>query len=342
MTRPEYVEYGGMTNAPGPLDCEGARLWSFWARADRGRLRALCRRMFTEPTGGAVDAHPLFGAVQITFGEIARITPGSPYDRRGHVTERQVGIWLPVLVLRRGALPFIGSAIPYMWLEDPLSVASGRENYGYPKNWGWTLLPGEAQEPEVLALDTYGIEHYDPASKPARRRLLEVRPAEGEQSPEGAGPRGESYETFDGMLRAAFAALSEHDLAAPRGRAGELELPGGEGSDGEAAVPVPAEALADLSRSTINQVFLKQFRSARDVPEAALLQVTKVPAAVTAFHGSRKLRGHDLTVHAVDSHPLGAELGLGDSRLLFGTEARFDFTIEAGTVIWSSGGEPAG
>jgi hypothetical protein len=180
---PEYVEYGSLATAPGPLTCTGTRLWAFWVRSDPDRVRGVCEWGFAGTSGGRVKAMPLpLPYVALTFGEIDRIVAGGAYAERGNVTERQVGIWVPVVVwMKSGRLPvprWIGAFIPYMWLDNPLSVASGREQYGYPKAWGWATFPGEGPrglaegEPSrTFTLDVYGLPTHDPDTKAGRHRL---------------------------------------------------------------------------------------------------------------------------------------------------------------------------
>ena len=73
-----------------------------------------------------------------------------------------------------------------MWVDNPLSLAGGREIYGYNKNQGLIELPGEGAAAGSLKVQAYGGNYGggDPADwKP----LIEVTPA----SP-GPLQRGES------------------------------------------------------------------------------------------------------------------------------------------------------
>ena len=330
---PPYVEYGSLATAPGPLRCTGARLWGFWVEGERGRIEALCSKVFSTPSGGAVVVRPLLDHVVLTFGEIERIVAGHDYGGRGNVTERQVGIWVPVLLLRRRGrvlLPSIlGAFIPYMWLDNPLSVASGREVYGYPKSWGWATFPGErprglcgGEPSESFTLDVYGLRTHRPDTKADRERLLEVKPAGA-----GATARFEpiAYDSLGAMLMAHAAELgAELDPA---------EL---------AAAPSEREALLAslrLPSPTVNQVFLKQFRAAGDGRLASQQQIVRARAKPTRTGEARSIAPHELEISELDSHPLGRELGLGPTppvRLPFTVE--MDFTVDEGEVVWDSAG----
>ena len=57
-TTAKYVEFGGLTTIPSPYRCEDATLHGFWARGDAEKLDRLCKRVFTEPSGGKVPSWP--------------------------------------------------------------------------------------------------------------------------------------------------------------------------------------------------------------------------------------------------------------------------------------------
>lgn len=199
-----YVEQGGLGSAPGPLKCRETTLHGFWLQASASALERLCREVFDEPSGGRVEATPLLPMVLLTFGQIRAISAGAPFDRQGKVAERQVGIWVPVELDGRALGeegPTRGMFLPFMWLDNPISVASGREVYGFPKTWGWASFAGESHprgifdfagddEPYAghrphrptregsgsFELATFALETHDPSSELRRHHLLSVTP----------------------------------------------------------------------------------------------------------------------------------------------------------------------
>ncbi|MFL5864603.1 MAG: NAD(P)-binding protein, partial [Solirubrobacteraceae bacterium] len=48
-----YVEYGALATAPGPVECELARLYCFVLRTEQAAVQRLCDRVLKDPTGGA-------------------------------------------------------------------------------------------------------------------------------------------------------------------------------------------------------------------------------------------------------------------------------------------------
>lgn len=323
----KYVDYGGLTTAPGPLKCTGTRLSTFFCSADKDRLRELCRQMFDEPSGGEIRVEPLFAAVQVTYGIIDRIRPAPPFDAYGNVTERQTAIWIPVLVHRDGHLPFFAAAIPYIWLEDPLSVATGREMYGYPKNWGLTRFPDEMEDGlAAFVLKAYTIDRYAPDSKPSMKRLLSVTPP---ATPAARAVAAEDAEVDAEDMHEAFAGLVAELREAGVGPDLPRELRAAE--DGS----VMGKVFASVFRPGINQLFLRQFRSPRNGSVASQQEIIRCPARIGRFSGLTRLPRHEVEVVPADSHPL-RDLDMASGQTVLAFEVRFDFTVEVGEVLWSA------
>lgn len=316
MTEGRYVDYGGLATAPGPLDCHGATLWAFWVSADDERLRELLARVFDEPTAGAVRCAPLFGAVMVTFGVIDRIVARTPeYSELGHVTERQVGLWVPTVV--RASAPaspegeHFAMFVAAMWLDNPLSIASGREVYGYPKHWGWPRLP-EEDGPQRPALDAFAWD-FGPDEQPGRREDFIVADPVGATEVEAQEREG------------SLAALAK-EIA--------TELPVVADPEGIGLLRRLAET---MTRGEMPMILLRQFRSPAGGTAADVRQVVLAPARPRELR-FRRLGRHEISMRRFDSHPLREQLGLRDrQRALLAHRVRMDFKVEVGKVLWSAG-----
>src|SRR6202011_5620962 len=180
---PPYVEYGGLATCPSPVTCTDATLYGFFLQGDPARLLKLCESVFSRPSGGQVDVRPLTREVMLTGGVVEKIEPQpEPWAPMGYASERPAGVWIPVAVVRSGAALQIGWFVPYMWVDNPLSLAGGREIYGYSKNWGAIGLPAGGDPPVQLTLDAYGGD-YDPSHPAGRYRLLEITSAKSRAGP---------------------------------------------------------------------------------------------------------------------------------------------------------------
>ncbi|HYZ80265.1 MAG TPA: acetoacetate decarboxylase family protein [Solirubrobacteraceae bacterium] len=310
---PRYVDYGSLMTPPAPFHSYDTKLWGFWAQADEERIRQLLDRVFAGPTAGAVRCRALSHYVMITWGNIAKVVSATPpYDQRGGVAEPQVAIWIPV-ALRDPTTSHdrFAMCIPFIWLDNAMSLADGRELFGYPKSWGWPKFPADADNPKRWKLDAFGL-NYDPDALAGRHHLLEV--VQTESAVEG--------------VEAELASLT--DLA--RHAAGRLF----EGIDVMEDFGLAESVVSDLFNDRLPNVFLKQFRSVQDGLNASLQQVVEADYKITRLSARPVLFEHELTVHQLDSHPVIDELGLESQTLTVAYEVEMDFDVGGGRVLWDS------
>ena len=334
-TRPPYIEYGGLATCPSPVTCSGATLYSFFLEADHDHLLKLCRRVFNQPSGGHVDVRPLTSHVMLTFGMIEKIEPQlPPWSQMGYASERQVALWVPVVARHHGAALRIGWFVPYMWVDNPLSLAGGREIYGYPKNWGWIELPEDGQTGQ-LTLDAYGG-NFDASRAVGRYRLMELTAvrsgalATGKATPPKRRPlvTGEMlWGELSDVVDHAHRALTEHVTATTTGL----------GLDDVPLQPLSRLFEAILHRRGLPEFYLRQFRSVGDGRRASpRQQITDAVATVQRIKGRPLLSQFKFTLQQRDSHPVGDELGLDNQSTQAAFEVQMDFVLQEGSVLWEA------
>jgi hypothetical protein len=320
---PAYVEFGGLGSAPGPLQCDDTTLYVFGLQADHAKLDALCQRVFNTPTGGAVDYRPLGDNVIVTFGVVGSIVPAyEPWHSMGAVREPQVGFWIPVARVKHEGEKLVaqdfGMFCAAMMLDNPISLLSGREDYGYPKTMGWSAMPDDAaKDATPFTLDVFGMD-FGTGEHPERRRLMDLTPS---------GDPSESELALDdirGVARWLKALL--------------FDKPG---------VDVGLHFAAEFGRAlhdhAVNQVFLKQIRATADGRRADIQQVVVAPAITKNIKMSQLDHDYELRLEHLDSHPLQAELGIvSDQRVTLAFKMHFDFLITAGEVRWAAPGTTNG
>lgn len=309
---PQYVDYGALMTPPAPFRSLGTTLYGFWAQADPVRVEALCQKVFSQPSGGTVTARPIGRHVMFTWGVIDRVVSETPpYDQRGGVSEPQVAIWIPV-VLRDPTTDHERFAmfIPYIWLDNAMSLATGRELFGYPKSWGQLTFPADGQPP-VWKVDAFGLD-YAPDALAAIHPLLEV--------------------VRTGSLEQAIGhdLLSLEELA--RDMAGHLFAGGNLLDDLGLSVSVAEDIAAHRMRG----VFLKQIRDVRDGLAAALQQVVEADYEILRLRARAILTEHELTVHPLDSHPVATELGIASQKLGLAYQVEMDFDVGSGRVLFDA------
>ncbi|HET7047391.1 MAG TPA: FAD-dependent oxidoreductase [Solirubrobacteraceae bacterium] len=344
-----YVDYGALATAPGPLLCERARLYCFLLSTDRARVQQLCDRVLKEPTGGALRYMvPRLAPVMLTFGTIAGLRSLHPdHSGRGSASEPEAAIWVPTIAQRYEGGRYVDEHMaifmPYLWVDDPIAFASGREVYGFAKTQGWMPRLGDPRgaadgrppdPPESLMLDVYGAAEYGPGSELQRHRLLTIRRRPARRGAADSGPETAAEGDDLASLIAHF--VSELDPT--------VELEPARRSLDAVRVPLRAArargaALADLlSGQVVRHVFLKQIRDAEHGELAALQQVVEARSSV--LPGSslrwRRLRGtYELSIDQLASHPLADDLGLASAHTVSRAfAAEFGFRMEPGVIRW--------
>ncbi len=324
MTAPRYVDFGALMTPPAPFDSIGTTLYGFIARADGQLLDDLCQKVFAEPTGGEVDVLAIGDRVMLTWGSIERVNSlTEPYDSYGGVAEPQVCVWVPVAFVERDGDDVVAKRFamftPYLWVDNAMSLATGRELFGYPKSWSWIGFPDEDAAPRRWTLDVFGLD-YDPDAIARRHPLMKIV--------EGDTLEGDGEDPwYDGIVH----------LARDVGR----RLLAGDGDGDEEMDPsfrLAGGLAGDLVHRRLRHVFLKQVRSIKNGTTAALQQVTQCNYEIERIRGRPRLCEFSLTVERLDSHPVISELGLQTQSLHLGYEIEMDFRVGDGEVLWDASG----
>ena len=140
--------------------------------------------------------------------------------------------------------------VPYIWIDNTISLPSGREMYGYPKAFGWAVLPDEGAEEDSFGLDVFGMNFGE---APSQRPLIRIE--RGDHADEHRDKPLNSLTDVGSHLR--------HVVQPEARRALWPDL------------HMLAELFQDLRAHRLRQVFLKQIRAIDDGHKAALQQVTQ-------------------------------------------------------------------
>jgi Acetoacetate decarboxylase (ADC)/Flavin containing amine oxidoreductase len=309
-----FVEYGGLTTIPSPYRSENATLHGFWARADGTKLDALCRRVFAEPSGGAADFRAIGEHIMVTWGQIPTVSSLDPaFSDLGSVDENQVAVWVPVVRVRE-QIPGVpvpesfAMFVPYIWLNNPMSLTTGREVLGYAKSWGVPRFAAAGAD-APFGLDAFGLR--EDGDQAGLHPLLAVT-GEGDEAARG-GPL-----------------LTLHDVVWHA--VAEL-LPGGV-EHLDLGFALPAELLADIAGNRLRSVFLKQIRAVEGASSAALQQITETSYIVRRLRAWPLSGPYRLAVHPMVSQPLARELGLEDQTLDLAYRCEMDFDVRDSRVLW--------
>lgn len=302
-TLPRYVEYGGVATTPQPDLVEDCVLYGFFPKANQANLQSLCDKVFAVPSKGAVKCLPLLDRVMLTFGRADRIRPQlPPFNQMGYGEEQQVAFWIPVEVVRTSGVqsfPRLAWFVPYMWVDNPLSLCGGREIFGWAKNWGSMNVDPK----KGFTLHAYGG-NFNAGSSSGFRPLIETTPI----SAAASKPLGLGVTVSEWFLSEALSFV---------------------GND--------IRDLFNLfvRPTTTPVVFLKQFRSVSNGLDASLQEITGAKTSLTNLKSLRPiLSKYQLTLHNLDSHDITADLGVTNQTLSAGFELTMDFTLQNGITLW--------
>lgn len=167
----DYVIRGDEQAFAPPYLQAGCALHGFALAGDRVRLQQLVDRFVSGPSRGRVQPRVLGDHVLLYFCEFARSSSLDPIDaQRGWLGEREVGIWIPIVLPDAAAPSFFVYA---MYVDSGPAAISGREVLGFPKQLAHVVVPREPGPRSLLALDV--LAHAESREQPGRwRPLLEL------------------------------------------------------------------------------------------------------------------------------------------------------------------------
>ena len=317
---PKYLDRGGEQALRAPFLGRDVRLHGFMFDADEAALQAVCDRYLNAPSNGRVRYVPLVPRVLLIFAEFGRLgSQDSPDSQKGIMTEIDVAFWMPVAAVDPAGVAqkpkHLSWFIPYIFVDNPLAIASGREVYGYPKEQGTFVIPESRADPSLFAVDTNVCALFGPEAPQEHRRLFEVRRTDHI----GGGIVGKAW----GDLKDAF----QDSMRLFVGNDGKASL---------SSVELLVDVFEYLVHDEVPTVFLKQFRDAADPSLACYQALIEAPSRVLKFRSANLVLGdYELTVFPFQSHPIVADLGLGGPKVqaLAAWQADFDFVLGKGRAI---------
>jgi hypothetical protein len=320
---PPYIARGGDLVMAPPLELEATTMYAFLAGADLAALTALIDTQLNAVTGGSTIYKPLLPMVSIVCADVANSFSQTPPDStKGWMSERDFGIWVPVVAGTEVGGVFvparIGWYLPYVFVDNVAAMVTGREVFGFFKQIATLLMPRAPELPGMFSIDALVIPSYAATSQAEVLRLMTLTSA----GPSAAPPSAPGFAAPRDLLAALTGELKRRFF------------------DGTAGLAIPlwetiALLLAEMLTGDVPLVFLKQFRGAGAAAEACYQAVVEAPAHLAHWYGGWFTHPHDVTILPCDSHPIARDCGLPAKpfRAELGFWTSIEFIMQPGVVI---------
>jgi len=312
-SQPPYIYRGGSMMMHPPFEQQDSLLFGFFVKGDMAKLQALCDQQLNAVAQGKYRFEPLMNYVLLTFTLINKDYSLYPEDQaKGWGREYDTSFWVPVgqYAWQNGkkVLEKIHWIMPYIWVDQPMTILNGREIFGYPKYLGAFQMPDCPAQANFFSLDVNAFKTYSPDTECATHRLLDVKRTCGTEPLSNDA----HWKDFAGFAKGVFEAMC---------KVGDFMLTSPE---------LDAQLLQDLLSPQLPQLFLKQFPDGSGT-KAVYQALTTSAAKINGFHGAAPLLAdYEFTLQAYASEPIAQDLGvqLGAQDVAFAFWVNFDFSIE--------------
>lgn len=323
VEKPTYIVRDNEIVYPPPYEQAETLLTAWVLPSPKEKQKAILDAHLNRCTGGQpFEYRPLLSHVMLVLADIKKVTSLDPEAAKyGYIPEVDICTWILCgaykLVNGKRELDHLVWYVPYIWVTNADTMATGREAYGYPKAIGWAQLPSGPDDPGPLWADGLVLPTFSPETQVTQRRLFDL------QREGGAGAAPPRFDA--GQKREAFEAIAK-----------KLYDVGEASCDWHFFVSM----FKELIGGHLPMVFLKQFRDATDPKAACYQAIVEANATINAFRGAGFLPpGWNLQMYSYASVDMPAHLGLAPKqRVDLGFYVYFSFSMDLGREVWRAGG----
>jgi hypothetical protein len=327
MTRhcPPFISIGGELQYHLPYDSSTNRIYGFLFKSPGGeagdgnaQLQRMVDAAFNQREDRkwdylAVGSH--FGLVCARCDKLYSLDP--EYRKRGWMKEYNFCLTILTAATTRGPNPKVERLayyMPYLFVDNQFSLATGREVIGFHKNIGSFEMPEDEGPWDHFGLSTFGMKKFSPETEAKNQPLMSL------DRDAGAAESGAAPVAIE--LDALF-----HEIA------NRIAGKGGDKASHEAqpkahiGLGLIVNILKHLANHDSPLVFLKQFRDVEDSSNACYQAINEMNTKIENFKGAGILPGpYHMTLHHMDSHPIDTDFGVPAE----GLEAELAFYMDYG------------
>jgi hypothetical protein len=308
----DYINFAGWTTLPPlPVFFNDTDFYAWAFPADGARCQAFLDRSYNKVAGYQKFRLLLDAAFFLAVHGQDVKPSAAPFCNEGILTEADFGFWLLAGNFdSAGRFQSFGWVPTYLFVDNPLAVAEGREVLGFPKYQSTIIWPQAPRQGDAFEASAYAIKTFGPTARAAQQLLVRLSG----QDIVAEAPLGAAFDVFRKLFD--WADTARLDAVADIEGAGHV-LPDAPG------LPIPV-------------FYLKQGRSAASATSASYQELISGPLILTALHDLALLPGiWTLELQDCDSLPFIRDLGLGtpgaDGSLVLTTPlcfwAHMDFTV---------------
>lgn len=285
-----YIEYGPRETAPAPYISGGGRHVGMLLEGKLQPIQQMCDNVLNERAkalGSDVRYRPVTQFVLLFMGTWEDLV-SVPRVNDGTASENQASFWVP---LKRGREingkfqpEYDCMFVPYMFVDNPMSLLNGREVYGYQKSMSKFSAP--PWNSPNLAVQAFGG-LFAPGNRATWTDVVLA-------SSEGAVPVGqeEAMEPIELVTQLVVRLNEERPEESPLNPATAVSFVGA------------------LLGDEVTQVFLKQFRVAEASQEACYQHILEASVNFEDFQVGASPGAWEVVVPSPSSHPIATDLGL--------------------------------
>jgi hypothetical protein len=235
------------------------------------------------------------------------------------VPEHEVIIWVLTMVGHQiGPVFWVDHLAwfnPYVFVDSSYTMATGREVYGYTKEWGWVEMPDDPRQLQHLSVEAEVFPNFGPTVGATRQQVMRLDRLQREQPL----TLHRTWQTSQDCLQA----ITQRVFGATQA----IVIPG---------LGLPIEGLSAFLTRSVPFVFLKQFRDAEDGLKPCYQAIIEANSRLVKFRGGGLLDpAFKVQINDFASHPIVSDLGLGRQSppVKFAFWAEFDFILDRGKEV---------
>ena len=319
MIADTYVRRGGMDVLPAPWRCDDVQMYAFYVPCNLAALQKICDRSLNEPSHGFLNYRPTTRYAVLTFQRLNGLYSTAPgHEGRGAHSYCEAALWVMAAHHRADGRTTDERAVlvPYIFADDGLAVATGREVYGYPKEHAIVQMPIGDQPLDAFSVRGLAVPKYRAGAKaePAIEILSCGRAGSGVLAAAGHLAHGLGEDLWSAV------------------RDGKIE---------DTPLALMRDFIELMLTGQMHLVFLRQIRALGGGAGSDLQAIVGTVYDPVKVKCLRLLKGrYELTLPSLDSHPIATDFGLalkdGRADVLMGIEIDLGFVLQPGENLWPS------